>query len=486
LKRLFTLLAVLVAFSLYGQKGTHSPYSIFGVGELNNQQYAAIAAMGGVSVANTDSTIVNYANPASYAYVHRYRPIFQLGLNGRFSQFITESGTTNQRHFGLNQFQLGLPIKKRWGAAFGIKPYSFSGYTVTNLVIDSDGDTTQQFVNEGSGGISMVYLGVSALPIKTSKTKPKYFKTLYTENGEQKERLDSMSVTRKHQLSLGFNANYLFGSAIRKRSFEYVSPILGWNSRVENSLRVSDVTLDLGLNYQYSFISDSSGGSIAFGATYTPSRKLRAFQDLIAYSYGGSFYDGIAPAIVDTIQFIEDNEGNILIPEAYKVGLEYRIGPNRINTSVLRIGADFQFQSWSKYDEQFDGSSYTNQLKDRMSIGLGLEWTPETVVMNRGNSTSFLGRLHYRLGFNYTQTELRILNNLDEYQNLDDYGMSFGLGIPVGVANRSNTNINFGAKFGKLGTAENGLIQEKYIGVFFGLSITPGVGSYWFVKRKYK
>jgi hypothetical protein len=63
--------------------------------------------------------------------------------------------------------------------------------------------------------------------------------------------------------------------------------------------------------------------------------------------------------------------------------------------------------------------------------------------------------------------------------------MSFGLGIPVGLMINSNTNINFGAKFGKLGTTDNGLIQERYIGLYFGLSITPGRGNYWFVKRKY-
>lgn len=485
MRNILTFVVIFTAFSLYGQKGTHSPYSIFGLGELNSQQYAGIAGMG-VSMANTDSTIINYANPASYAYVHRYRPIFQLGMNGRFSQFNTQSSTTNQRHFGLNQFQLALPIKKRWGAAFGVKPYSFSGYTVTNLVLDSDGDTTQQFVNEGTGGVSMVYLGVSTIPLKTSKVKDKPVVRFDYKNGEKIEYLDTLKVNQKNQLSIGFNVNYLFGSSIRKRSFEYVSPILGWNSRVENSLRISDVTADFGVNYLYSFQSDSSGGTFAIGATYTPGRKLRAFQDLVSYTYGGSFYDGIAPAIVDTIQFIEDNQGNIQLPESYKVGFEYRFGPSRRNSSVLRLGADLHYQSWSKYNEEFEGTTYTNQLKDRMSMSVGLEWTPRTIVMTRGNSTSFFGRLHYRLGFNYTQTELRVLNNLDEYQNLDDYGMSFGLGIPVGVANRSNTNINFGAKFGRLGTTENGLIEENYIGVFFGLSITPGAGSYWFVKRKYK
>jgi hypothetical protein len=63
--------------------------------------------------------------------------------------------------------------------------------------------------------------------------------------------------------------------------------------------------------------------------------------------------------------------------------------------------------------------------------------------------------------------------------------MSFGLGIPINVIPKSNTNINFGANFGNLGTTNDGLIKEKYVGLFFGISITPGVGDLWFLKRKY-
>ncbi|MCG8575551.1 MAG: hypothetical protein MI810_11755 [Flavobacteriales bacterium] len=472
LKHLFTF-ALFVQFSLtFSQKGTHSPYSIFGIGELNTNQYAGYAAMAGVGMANTDSTMINQMNPASYSYLHRHKPVFQVGMNGRLSRFETSATSTDQRHFGLNQFQLGLPIKKRWGAAFGVKPYSFSGYTVSNYVVE-EGDTTQQFINEGSGGISMVYLGVSAMPIKKSMRKPKI------KDG------DTLYVVRSsHKLSLGVNGNYLFGSAIRKRSFEYVWPILGWNSRVEKSLRVSDFMVDFGVNYEYLFQSDSTGGAFSFGAAYSPGRSVRAFEDLLSYTYSGSFYNGLAPSITDTIEHVLDNQGTIRIPESYKVGLEYRIGPKRNKSSVVRIGADIKYQRWSTYSENF-GSSFDNNLKDRLSLSAALEWTPQTIVTARSNSSSFLSRIHYRIGFDYTQTELQVLNSQEEFQSIDDYGMSFGLGIPVGLMINSNTNINFGAKFGKLGTTDNGLIQERYIGLYFGLSITPGRGNYWFVKRKY-
>ena len=124
------LLLMLTTFFGYAQKGTQSPYSVFGIGELDMGQYAAFSSMGGVSIACTDSTVANHNNPASYAYFNRNRPVFQVGMNGRFSNFESANANSSQQTFGLNQFQLGLPIKKNWGASLGLVPYSFTGYTI--------------------------------------------------------------------------------------------------------------------------------------------------------------------------------------------------------------------------------------------------------------------------------------------------------------------------------------------------------------------
>ena len=134
------------------QKGTQSPYSSLGLGELNGEGYALFSSMGGVALANSDSSIVNSFNPASYSFIARNMPVFQVGLNGKASIFSTETASTNQRHFGLNQFQLGLPVKENWGIGIGIKPYTFTGYTVTKYGVD-EGDTSSVQIAEGSGGL---------------------------------------------------------------------------------------------------------------------------------------------------------------------------------------------------------------------------------------------------------------------------------------------------------------------------------------------
>ena len=447
--------------------------------------YAAYMSMGGVSLAASDSSIVNHSNPASYSFIGRYRPILQIGLDGRLSTFETSTTSTNQRFFSLNQFQLGIPIKKRWGAAVGLKPYSFTGYQVSNYVIE-DQDSTALYTSEGRGGVNKFYLGVAYQPLNYTSIKTQ---KIWLKDSLGNKYEDSLKVSRKNIISIGANANYLFGSTSRIRTFQYSTSLSGLNSKVDNSLRFSDLIFDFGINYQYEWSKSKFDGSdkkhhgIAIGAAYSPQMEVRAFQDLFSYSYlnfGG--FNG-SEILSDTIEFISDNEGTVTIPETYKAGFQYRIGPTGFgNSSEFKFAGDVRYQKWSAYQENFN-TSFTNELKDRMQFGFGIEYTP--IAIPDPGITGFFKKIHYRIGANYTMTELRVLNNLDNYTDLTAYGMSFGLGIPINVIPKSNTNINFGANIGNLGTTNDGLIKEKYLGLFFGISITPGVGDLWFLKRKY-
>ncbi len=483
--RINKTLSFLFIFSFsfgYSQKGSQTPYSTFGLGEINMGEYAPFSSMGGVLTANGDSTFVNSSNPATYSFLDRYKPIFQIGLNGKLSTFTTTTASSSKNHFGLNQFQLGVPIKKRWGASFGLKPYSFTGYTISNDFVEDE--DTSVFINEGSGGINKAYLGVAYQPIRS-----------WTEYNDTSN-TDTTLIQRRRILSLGANANYLFGTAQRNRSYEYRTSIQGYNSRAENGLRLNGFIYDFGISYQTSTTksdvnsSASKTRSFGVGLTYSPAVSVKAHQDIFAFTYLGSFYES-APIMVDTIQFVTDDEGSVLIPEAYAFGLEYSFGQKTSsggskNNAIFKVSADVKYQKWSSFSQTFV-TEENGGLKDRLSAGVGIEYIPSGTARFL-STTPLFGRMSYRFGLNYTQTELSIeydpTNAPGLKQNIDSYGMSFGVGIPI-AADKSNTNINFGATFGKLGTTDHGLIEEKYVGLYFGISITPGWGDYWFIKRKY-
>lgn len=473
-----------LSLSSWSQKGSKSPYSIYGLGELNREGYAVFGGMGGTALGATDSAVLNSINPASYAYIGRSLPVFQLGMNGRLSQFSTQDQTTNQQHFGLNQFQLALPIKKHWGAGIGIKPYSFKGYTITNYTIEEE-DTTQLAVSEGSGGVRIANLGVAYQPLDFSKThhKLRKYKVYSADSSEKIIKVDTLKGNRISRLSIGAQANYLFGTAQKTRSNEFIpSSTSIFNARVESGIRLSGLTYEFGLNYQIGFESPSIMNVLSIGATFSPATEVRAYQDIYSYSYIGSFYRGQSVSVLDTIEFVRDNEGGIYKPQTMGVGLEYRFRPYK-SSSFLRFTADARQESWSTSYTSFNESTVNGGLRDRAYVGLGLEWTPlsGTSVLDKGQ---FLSKLHYRFGVSYTQSEWNVAGADGNLVGIDNYGMSFGLGIPVRV-NNSNTNINFAANLGNLGTTDNGLIQEQYVGLFVGLSITPLSSNRWFVKRKY-
>lgn len=485
LNKVTLFLFLTVSVVVYAQKGSKSPYSSYGIGELNNAGYPVFKAMGGVSIANMDSTYVNSNNPASYSFIGRHRPVFQIGMNGRLSQFSTEKQKTDQAHFGLNQFQLGLPIAKNWGAAISVRPYSFTGYTITNYEINAEGDTTRQMVNEGSGGIRMASLGVAYKALDLSKTDTIYIKSMAEDTLHTKKVKNAIVGKKIQTLSIGINGNYMFGTSKKIRSLEFIPSTFDiLNARVENGLRVSGLTPEFGVTYTTGFRSQRFSRTISIGASYTPSTNVRAFQDVFSYSYTGSFYRGQSTSLVDSITFIQDDKGFITKPEAIKAGFEYQIGPRGDKRSLLKISGEMNIEKWSDFKTKFSDVETNGGLRNKTFFGIGLEWSPYTGYRSRDNTTPLLGKWHYRIGFNYTQTELQVKNNLNKTVGIDDYGMSFGLGIPI-VANNSNTNINFGASLGNLGSTANGLIQERYLGFFVGLSITPGYGNYWFVKRKY-
>ena len=66
IKFLTTLSAFFVGLSLFGQNLNTSPYTRFGLGEVNKPLTTHYLGMGGLSVSYADFQQVNISNPATY------------------------------------------------------------------------------------------------------------------------------------------------------------------------------------------------------------------------------------------------------------------------------------------------------------------------------------------------------------------------------------------------------------------------------------
>ncbi len=63
------------------------------------------------------------------------------------------------------------------------------------------------------------------------------------------------------------------------------------------------------------------------------------------------------------------------------------------------------------------------------------------------------------------------------FTSIDDFGISFGVGLPLG---NQVSRLNLGFEFGKRGTTDNGLVEEEYFNFRLGLTLS----NKWFRKRE--
>ncbi len=82
--------------------------------------------------------------------------------------------------------------------------------------------------------------------------------------------------------------------------------------------------------------------------------------------------------------------------------------------------------------------------------------------------------MNYRFGFHYDAGILKINDT-----RINEYGMSFGIGLPV---SQSYSSVNLGIEIGKRGTTNNNLISENYFKFTLGISLFER----WFIQRKYQ
>ena len=86
--------------------------------------------------------------------------------------------------------------------------------------------------------------------------------------------------------------------------------------------------------------------------------------------------------------------------------------------------------------------------------------------------TSFFDRVTYRAGLKFIDGALEVNG-----QDIKDFGINFGLSIPVGRISKAN----IGLELGQRGLSDFGLIKENYLNLMIGVSLN----DLWFIRSMY-
>ena len=131
------------------------------------------------------------------------------------------------------------------------------------------------------------------------------------------------------------------------------------------------------------------------------------------------------------------------------------------------LGLDYNFIEASNFTNRFveiDNASFQNAS----SLSIGGFFVPKYDSFNK-----YWKRIVYRLGLRLEQTGL-VVNN----ESIEEFGISFGLGVPVG---RLFSNANIGFEWGQRGTSAANLVNES----FYSINISLSLNDRWFEKRKF-
>lgn len=423
-------LFVLCNASAVAQDNNISPYSRYGLGKIIQPSFTHQLSMGGLTLPLVNGYHLNADNPAAWSNLKK--PVFDVGFAGQLltinSQGQSEQGSSSY----FRGMAFGFPVSKRWGAGFGLMPYSTVGYDLSFIESNDFADVTYRY--HGNGGFKRAYAGTSVKILEKDSS----------------------------HLSIGVNASYLFGSIEQFRRSEFDASEGFLNTRIQNTLRVSDVLFDVGLQYS-GFIDKKKNIRFTAGAHLQAGSDISATQELLAITYElGSFSIDLEK---DTIAYTAPEDGSIYLPMnmGYGIGVEFK--------KQLFVGLQYDQQDWNNFEQRFS-DTINGGLSGSQRYVFGMRYQPKR---NLNPDATVWNRATYRAGFRYSNNYLQF----DDLQ-LEDRAVSVGIGFLMA---RQTSSINFGIEFGERGTEDNNLLREQYTNFFIGVSLSPM--QRWFVKKQY-
>jgi hypothetical protein len=409
----------------------NSPYSSFGIGDLQPKQFAWSRAMGGISAGLFDPNILNFANPASYAYLNKAS--LDVGLYGNvvtLSDPAGEQASTTTGNGSLSHMAFGFPVwKQRLGLSLGLMPFSRVQYNIRQELIRDPNIGLEILDFQGTGTLYEAYGGMGF---------------------------------RAGNFSVGANTGFVFGTINNARFITFADTLVdgAYSTRALRANRFRGLVLDAGLGYRFELRNELN---LDVGATARLNNRINGREniDYITLILGGGIQQ-----LKDSVVSVDNGQADIRLPLELSAGFVFRQGYRQIDLPQWRAGADFETVRWS----EFEGFQSDEPFTDSWRVRAGGEFTPADRPDNNSRPWD------YRLGFQYSEGKLLVNSS-----QLTEFGISFGLGIPMSYqyAPQRSSRFNVSLEVGQRSIA--GLFTETFYRGSLSFSLND---SFWFIKSR--
>ncbi|AOW20417.1 hypothetical protein [Urechidicola croceus] len=417
------IIILLICVSSFAQKTNSSPYSVLGIGDGIESKTVEEMSMGGTGTASNETYRLNFSNPASYSSLSL--TTYTIAGENRGYTLKDANGSAKASNANLAYLALGIPMGTQGGFVFGIQPNTSVGYSLSNTILNSDDEVVEASIYEGSGGTNRIFLGVGYEPFKG--------------------------------FSIGLEGEYVFGT-------------------IEKS--ITNQALDVQLGTKYTTDSDIKGHALKVGFLYYKELKENLFLNLGANLGLENTLNSEGNEYLYSVSFDTGTTRDTILNEAskgtYKRPLKTSLGASIGNPSKWSANIDYSFQEAIELGGNLINRNPKLNYRSATKLSVGGFYIPKY-----NSISSYWDRVVYRAGVKMETTGLMIdgTGSGTNFTDVDDFGISFGVGLPMG---NQVSKLNLGFEIGKRGTTDNGLIQENYFNFRLGLSLS----NKWFRKRE--
>lgn len=422
-------------FSVYAQEGAHTgftPYSIFGIGDIQNHGSAYHKGMGGVGIATRNRGYANYMNPAAVTARDSLHIIADMSISEENKVFTQGDNKSANNVFNIGNIAVSFPLYGNKAAMlFGIQPFSSTGYDYSYILDDSRiiGNTGNAVYSaSGTGSTYKVFA--------------------------------SAGVNFMKRLSLGVEGDFYFGNIAKESSFKFAKSAYsaiysGYN------LVLKGASAKFGLQYEQPV---GKNLTVGIGATYSLATNLSGFVDDYMYTSGSSQND--------TIRFRKDTLGimkdRINIPSEIGIGISLNYA-DKWRAEFNYIRSDWSLSGMDVANGFAINGSSTFSTRIAESYRAGFEITP-----NKNDIRYYYKTCTYRVGAYYDKSYYAVDGN-----QVNDIGITLGASLPVF---RLYNSVTFALSAGQKSSLAGNMIRERYINFSVGFSFNDR----WFMKYHYE
>jgi len=411
---------------------SYSPYTIYGIGDLNKAGTAYNKSMGGVGIAARNKRYINIMNPAAVTARDSLSFMADFGVDQNNVYYRQGDFKSANNTFNVCNFVLSVPIWRSSACMVGVKPFSSLGYDFSSVEEDKSiiGYTNNiKYNSYGEGGLTEIFFAAGAT----------FFK----------------------RVSIGAQFNYYFGNLNKVTNMVYSDNT--YRSMYGGyDMALKGMTGKFGLQYEQKLGREYS---LTLGATYRMKTNIKG--NLTDYSYAS------LSEVTDTLRHNVDTLG---LSQGLNLAGEIAVGLTFKKSEQLAIEFDYIRSDWTK-------SNFSNVKGFAVNGGSGTRFTPSIYesfrlgaefVPNRNDIRYYYKRIAYRVGAYYNKEYYQVDGN-----GINSEGITLGVTLPVF---RWYNGVTLGADFGQRGSLKNNLVRERY----FKFSIGVNIHDIWFQRHQYK